>query len=96
MLRKGRAKRAVVRLSGLTVGVWMVVCLGALARAEDPPLRLSESADAVIADLDRYIPRRMAEADVSGLSIALIRDNRIVWTQGIRHHEPALRRPDHA
>lgn len=50
--------------------------------AQDLPLRVSEPVDSVIADLKSYIPNRMNEADVPGLAIALIRDNKIVWTDG--------------
>jgi hypothetical protein len=50
--------------------------------AQDIPLRISEPLDSVIADLKSYIPNRMNEADVAGLAIAVIRNNRIVWTDG--------------
>ncbi len=50
--------------------------------AQDVPLRISESVDSVIADLNRYIPERMNQEEVPGLSIALIRNNQIVWTEG--------------
>jgi len=50
--------------------------------AQDIPLRISEPLDSVIADLKFYIPNWMNEADVAGLAIALIRNNRIVWTDG--------------
>jgi len=49
---------------------------------QEVPLRVSESVDSVIADLKSYIPDRMNEADVPGLTIALIRNNKIVWTDG--------------
>jgi CubicO group peptidase (beta-lactamase class C family) len=44
--------------------------------------RSSEPVDVVIADLEDYIPVRMAEDGVAGLSIALIRDGQIAWTEG--------------
>jgi len=50
--------------------------------AQDVPLRISEPVDSVIADLKSYIPKRMNEADVPGLAIALIRNNQIIWTEG--------------
>ena len=49
---------------------------------QEVPLRVSEPIDLVIADLKSYIPNRMNEADVPGLAIALIRNNKIVWTDG--------------
>ena len=45
-------------------------------------LRISEPVNAVIADLESYIPDRMEEVGVPGLAIALIRGNQIVWTDG--------------
>jgi len=45
-------------------------------------LRFSEPLDSVIADLKEYIPARMEREGVPGLSIALIRDNRLAWAEG--------------
>ncbi|TFH46178.1 MAG: class A beta-lactamase-related serine hydrolase, partial [ANME-2 cluster archaeon] len=50
--------------------------------AQEIPLRDIEPVDSVIADLKSYIPDRMNEVDVPGLAIALIRNNKIVWTCG--------------
>jgi CubicO group peptidase (beta-lactamase class C family) len=52
------------------------------AFAQDVALRVSEPVDLVIADLKSYIPKRMNEADVPGLAIALIRNNQIIWAEG--------------
>ena len=49
---------------------------------QEIPLRISEPIESVIADLKSYIPNRMNESDVPGLSIALIRNNKIVWIDG--------------
>ncbi|MFC1793657.1 serine hydrolase domain-containing protein [Planctomycetota bacterium] len=49
---------------------------------QEVPLRVSEPVESVIADLKSYIPNRMNEADVPGLAIALIRNNKIVWKDG--------------
>jgi len=49
---------------------------------QEPPLRLSEPLDDIITDLESYIPERMREDDIPGLSIALIRNGQIVWTEG--------------
>jgi CubicO group peptidase (beta-lactamase class C family) len=54
----------------------------ATASGPEPSLRISEPLEEVVADLETYIPERMSEAGVPGLSIALIRDGRIVWTRG--------------
>ena len=53
-----------------------------LLYAQNAPLRISQPIDSVIADLKSYIPDRMHEADIPGLAIALIRDNKTVWTEG--------------
>jgi CubicO group peptidase (beta-lactamase class C family) len=47
----------------------------------DPPLR-SDSLENVIAELEQFIPEQMAKDKVTGLSCALIRDGKIVWTRG--------------
>jgi CubicO group peptidase (beta-lactamase class C family) len=65
----------------------------AAATEPEPPLRLSEPVNAVVADLAGYIPERMREADVPGLSIALIRDGQIVWTEGFGVANTITRQP---
>lgn len=49
---------------------------------QTPPLRLSEPVEDVIADLEQYIPERMAERNIPGVAIALIHDNEVVWEEG--------------
>lgn len=56
--------------------------LAAPALGPGSPLRLSDPVDAVVADLEDYIPARMREAGIPGLAIALIRDGEVVWTEG--------------
>lgn len=60
----------------------ILINTGSYLYAQKAPLRISEPIDSVIADLKGYIPYRMHEADIPGLAIALIRDNKIVWTDG--------------
>ena len=60
---------------------------------QEPPLRLSEPIDVVIADLERNIPAYMREEDIPGLAIALIRDGEVVWTQGFGVANAITRRP---
>lgn len=82
-----------MRLRNLSLLALLVTLIGAAVCGKDathaatafepePPLRLSEPVDAVVADLAAYIPERMREADVPGLSIALIRDGEVVWIKG--------------
>ena len=49
---------------------------------QEPSLRLSEPVEAVIADLENYIPTFIAEENIPGVAIALIRDGKVVWTNG--------------
>jgi CubicO group peptidase (beta-lactamase class C family) len=65
----------------------------ATASGNEPPLRLSEPVDAVVADLEAYIPQRLREANVPGLSIALIRDGQIAWTEGFGVANTLTRKP---
>ncbi|MBP1599476.1 MAG: beta-lactamase [Acidobacteria bacterium] len=62
-------------------------------RPKEPPLRVSESVEVVVADLKSYIPTRMEEEDIPGLSIALIRDGKVVWTEGFGVANRITRRP---
>jgi len=47
-----------------------------------PPLRTEEPLARILADLEIFIPRRMEQESVPGLSIALVRDRKIVWKKG--------------
>jgi CubicO group peptidase (beta-lactamase class C family) len=42
----------------------------------------SETEKAIISDLKTFIPGRMQEAHIPGLAVALISNNRIIWTEG--------------
>ena len=79
--RTGTAQMG-ARLLCCTIVFFSLTCLAEDLFAQARPLRLSEPVDSVVSDLRTYIPGRMAEANVPGLSIALIRDNRVVWTEG--------------
>jgi CubicO group peptidase (beta-lactamase class C family) len=79
---------SLLRHIGLRTALWiwyyaiLLIHAGSLnaAWAQEVPFRANEPIDAVIADLESYIPGRMSEAGVSGLSVALIRHNQVVWT----------------
>ena len=49
---------------------------------QEPPLRLSEPVDAVITDLESYIPEYMQDQNIPGVAVALIRDGEVVWIDG--------------
>lgn len=46
------------------------------------PLKTEVDHDAWVSDLEAFIPELMARAKVPGLSIAVIRDSRVAWTEG--------------
>ena len=66
----------------LFILVTLFSCSVALGQGtETPELRL-DAVDSVVTDLDAYIPRRMSEENVLGLSISFIRGEEIVWEKG--------------
>ena len=56
------------------------------------PIR-SEPVNEVIADLQGYIPGYMQRESIPGVSIALIRDGEIVWTEGFGVTNTITRKP---
>jgi CubicO group peptidase (beta-lactamase class C family) len=50
--------------------------------ATEPDLRLTEPLEAVVQDLETYIPGFIAQQRVPGAAIALIRDGKVVWSEG--------------
>ena len=44
-------------------------------------LRVSDPLEAVVADLEAFIPAYMEQEGVPGAAIALVRDGRVVWTE---------------
>jgi CubicO group peptidase (beta-lactamase class C family) len=67
--------------------------LAAITSGQEPPLRLSEPTDVIIADLESYIPDYMQEKNIPGVAIALIRDDKIVWTEGFGVANAITRKP---
>jgi CubicO group peptidase (beta-lactamase class C family) len=67
--------------------------LAARPSQEEPPLRLSEPTEAIVADLESYIPGYMREQSIPGVGIALIRDGEVVWTEGFGVANALTRRP---
>lgn len=96
--RPGMKLRVSILLSLLVMFLGLVMCdrstmLAATASGPAPPLRLEEPVEAVIADLEGYIPQRMRDGHVPGLSIALIRDGQVVWVQGFGVANTITREP---
>ncbi len=74
------------RLAGGGVVVLMFLCahsvLAHQQSPEEPPLRHTEPLEAVVADLEQFIPAQMDSAGVPGLAIALVRDGQVAWAEG--------------
>ena len=68
--------------------LWALVFLSFLSllsspmKAEETALKTQVPLSVVISDLERYIPIRMRETRVPGLSIAVIRNASLVWAKG--------------
>jgi len=58
------------------------VTLAATPPWQELPLRLSEPVETIVVDLESYIPEYMCEKNIPGVAIALIRDGKVVWTEG--------------
>ncbi len=78
-------------LGALTFG--QATTLAATPSKQEPPLRLSEPTDVIIADLENYILDYMQENNIPGVAIALIRDGEIVWTEGFGVANAITRKP---
>jgi len=56
-------------------------------------LKTDTPLDVIIADLESLIPKRMEEAKVPGLSIALVRDAELRWSRGFGIKSTATKEP---
>ncbi len=79
----------------LLIAMVAIVQAAPLARPaqQESPLRLSEPVEAVVADLERYIPEYMRQENIPGVAIALIRDGEMVWTEGFGVANGLTRQP---
>lgn len=48
----------------------------------EQPLKINETTESIVADLDIYIPGYMQKHEIPGLGISLIRDSQVVWSKG--------------
>jgi CubicO group peptidase (beta-lactamase class C family) len=62
-------------------------------RAFEPPLRIEESTENIITDLEYFIPRYMRDQDIPGVGVTLIRDHQVVWTEGFGVANSITRKP---
>ncbi|UCF62672.1 MAG: serine hydrolase [bacterium] len=82
-----------LRFKHILIMILLFLNSGSSALSQSYSLRISEPVDSVIADLKSYIPHRISEADVPGLAITLIRDNKIVWSEGFGVANRITRQP---
>jgi len=60
---------------------------------QEPPLRMSEPLEEVVADLESFIPAYMHQEDIPGVSVALIRNGEVVWTEGFGVANALIKKP---
>lgn len=65
----------------------------AAAKGSSAPLRTKVKTAELIARLEGVIPRLLAEGDVPGLSVALVRDSGVVWHRGFGVRNAATKEP---
>jgi CubicO group peptidase (beta-lactamase class C family) len=78
-------RAAVLALVALLLGIAAtrpVAANGPDAGLPESPLRLSETVEVVVADLESFVPEYMRAEEVPGAVVALIRDGKVVWTEG--------------
>jgi CubicO group peptidase (beta-lactamase class C family) len=56
-------------------------------------LRLADSDEDIIEDLNKYIPERMRQSGIPGVSVSLIRGMDIVWSEGFGVESVRSRKP---
>ena len=62
----------------VVITIWMTTSV-AFAQKSRPRATLNNAA---VSRLEQTIPHLMTEADIPGLSIAVIRDSKVMWTRG--------------
>ena len=67
---------ALILLIGMMANA-QTAALAARPSQQESPLRLSEPVEAIVVDLESYIPEYMREQDIPGVAIALIRDGKV-------------------
>jgi CubicO group peptidase (beta-lactamase class C family)/D-alanyl-D-alanine dipeptidase len=72
----------------------LALCLGAApARAAEPNTPPAKQYEAAAAALEKMIQHEMADKGLPALSIALVDDQKIVWSQGYGFADPAAKKP---
>ena len=81
----------VVVLSGIVFG--QDITESSTPFKQELSLRFSEPLDAVISDLETFIPNYMKNENIPGVQIALIKDGIIAWTGGFGVKNTIIREP---
>ncbi len=69
------------------------IIMTTIVNSQEPALRVAEPLDSIVADLRKVIPEQMLNENIPGLSIALIRNNQLVWTEGFGTANVITHRP---
>jgi CubicO group peptidase (beta-lactamase class C family) len=74
--------RNLARLSHLAILIGLLSVARPGAAQTGAPLKTGVAKETLVAELDRAIPDLMKKASIPGLSIAHIRDGRLLWSKG--------------
>lgn len=74
--------KCVIKKTSILVSILLLIfCMYSLAQ-QAPPLKTDVEKETLIGHLKKVIPELMKKADIPGLSIAVIQDGKIIWTEG--------------
>ncbi|UCE40881.1 MAG: serine hydrolase [Candidatus Aminicenantes bacterium] len=63
--------------------ILVLFAFGSFLKAQEaPPLKADADSQKLIAELEELVPELMKKADIPGMSIAVIKDGKIIWTEG--------------
>ena len=75
-------KIIITKRAFLIVIICLSIASGHSFAQESEPLKTDADKKALISELEKVIPQLMKEAEVPGLSIAVIIDGKIIWSRG--------------
>ena len=71
-----------------TKSVFLLILIGFLVALQPgsaqtaAPLRTDAAKEKLVAELERTIPDLMKKASIPGLTVAVVRDGKLLWTKG--------------
>lgn len=80
--RRRRVQTRKLRKTFIITVICLLAATGPALTQESAPLKTDVSKKALIAELEKAIPDLMEKANVPGLSIAVIRKGKIIWSRG--------------